>query len=170
MSGLIPVTQNQGKASTELITCRVGDQWLGLLVQQVREIVVKQSYTEVPLAPKTVSGLINLRGKVMTQIELRAAMGLPERGEDELYHVAIIETFDGEDFGMMVDEVGEVISMNASEYEPAPKTLPAIWRRVSNGVLKQDNRVLVLVDVERLIALTLPQQADKEVSETRTIH
>lgn len=167
MTQLVPVKQS---VVTELITCRVGDQWLGLPVEKVREIVIHQPYTVVPLAPSMVCSLINLRGKVMTQIELRSVMQYPPREKDGPYHVAIIETDSGEDFGVMVDEVGEVIAMDSLNYEATPKTLPEVWRRVSNGVLKQKNRVLVLVDVEKLIAQTLPQSLDDSPVEVPTIH
>jgi len=165
MSGLMPVKKTQ--QVSELLTCRVGQQWLGLQVKQVREVVSPQPRTEMPLAPDAVMGLINLRGRVITQLDVRKVIGLPAR-ESESFRVAIVETLSGEAFGLVMDEVGAVIEMDLNMYEKTPKTLDRIWQDVSEGVLKQDDRVLVLVDVERFIAMTIPQLND--LDEGRVLH
>jgi len=152
---------------SELLTCRVGGQWLGLQVCHVREVVTPQPSTDMPLAPDAVMGLINLRGRVITQLDVRKVVGLPVR-ETENYRVAIVETMTGEDFGLVIDEVGEVIDLEPDKYEKTPKTLDRVWRDVSEGVLKQDDRVVVLVNVERFIAMTIPQTDDMD--EGRVLH
>ncbi|MDQ6996899.1 MAG: chemotaxis protein CheW [Mariprofundus sp.] len=163
--GLVQVKKPQ--RSTELLTCRVGKQWLGLQVRQVREVVTPQPATQMPLAPDAVMGLINLRGRVITQLDVRKVIGLPERDVDD-FRVAIVETMSGEDFGLVIDEVGEVIDLDAAMYEKTPKTLDRVWQDVSEGVLKQEERVLVLVNVERFIAMTIPQTDD--LDEDRVLH
>ncbi len=162
---LRPVSAPQ--RSSELLTCRVGEQWLGLQVRQVREVVTPQPSTDMPLAPDAVMGLINLRGRVITQLDVRKVVGLPAR-ETEHYRVAIVETMSGEDFGLVMDEVGEVIDLDPDMYEKTPKTLDRIWQDVSEGVLKQEERVVVLVNVERFIAMTIPQIED--IDEGRVLH
>ena len=162
---LRPVRKNQ--QSTELLTCRVGEQWLGLQVRQVREVVTPQGCTEMPLSADAVMGLINLRGRVITQLDVRKVIGLPDRDGDD-YRVAIVETLSGEDFGLVMDEVGEVIDLDPSLYEKTPKTLDRIWQEVSEGVLKQEDRVVVLVDVECFIAMTIPQAGD--MGDGRVLH
>ncbi len=152
---------------SELLTCRVGKQWLGLQVKQVREVVTPQPSTEMPLAPDAVMGLINLRGRVITQLDVRQVIGLKDRESDD-YRVAIVETMSGEDFGLVMDEVGEVINLDPNMYEKTPKTLDRIWQDVSEGVLKQEERVVVLVNVERFIAMTIPQLED--LDEGRVLH
>ena len=152
---------------SELLTCRVGDQWLGMQVRHVREVVTPQPSTEMPMAPDAVMGLINLRGRVITQLDVRKVIGLQDRETDH-YRVAIVETLSGEDFGLVIDEVGEVIDLDPDMYEKTPKTLDRVWRDVSEGVLKQEERVVVLVNVERFIALTIPQTDDMD--EGRVLH
>lgn len=156
-----------GVRSTELLTCRVGEQWIGLQVAQVREVVTPQPCTDMPLSSDAVMGLINLRGRVITQLDVRKVIGLPER-EESKFRVAIVETLSGEDFGMAIDEVGEVIELDPERYEKTPKTLDMIWQQVSEGVLKQDERVVVLVNVERFIAMTVPRS--EQDSEGQTVH
>ncbi len=153
---LVPTQHKVSQHTTELLTCRVGEQWIGFRVQQVREVVKQQLRTHMPKAPDAVAGLINLRGRVITELEVRQVVGLPRRDEGVPFHVAIVETISGEDFGLIVDDVGEVITMNEDAFEATPQSLAAIWRQVSDGVLKQDDRVLVLVNVDRFIGLTIP--------------
>jgi len=133
----------------------------------VREVVTPQPSTEMPLAPEAVMGLINLRGRVITQLDVRQVIGLPVR-EQESFRVAIVETLSGEDFGLVMDEVGEVIDLDLDMYEKTPKTLDRVWRDVSEGVLKQEGRVVVLINVERFIAMTIPQFED--LDEGRVLH
>ncbi|MDX8396814.1 MAG: chemotaxis protein CheW [Mariprofundaceae bacterium] len=168
MSGLVPLKDGK-KAQTELLTCRVGDQWIGFQVQQVREVVTGQERTVMPLSPDAVMGLVNLRGRVMTELDVRKVIGLPDREEGEECHVAIIETASGEDFGLAVDDVGEVMLMNDESYEPTPRSLDPVWRQVSEGVLKLNDEVMVLVNVDRFIALTIPA-AQEGVPEGDKIH
>jgi len=152
----------QAKASksssepTELLTCLVGEQWIGIRVQNVREVVTKQLRTEMPLSPECVMGLINLRGKVITEIEVRTVVGLPTRPEGMPLHVAIVETGNGEDFGLIVDDVGEVVELDLDNFESTPRSLGAVWVQVSEGVMKQQSRVIVVVNVDRFISLTIP--------------
>ncbi len=151
---LIPVDNSQ--TGMELLTCRVGEQWLGVQVRHVREVVTPHAYTKMPLSAAAVMGLINLRGKVITQLDVRQVVGLPKRESENEYRVAIVETTSGEDFGLVVDEVSEVIELDANCFEKTPKTLNHVWQEVSEGVLKQGDRVLVLINVDHFIALTVP--------------
>jgi purine-binding chemotaxis protein CheW len=153
----------------ELLTCRIADQWIGFRVQQVREVVKEQKRTTMPMAPYAVAGLINLRGRVITELEVRRVVGEPDRGEEEPFHVAIIETMSGEDFGLIVDDVGEVIVLDEDLFEATPSSLNEVWRQVSDGVLKQEDRVLLLVNVDRFVALTIPNASAPNTKEV-TVH
>jgi len=153
----------------ELLTCRVANQWIGFRVQQVREVVKPQKRTVMPMAPHAVAGLINLRGRVITELEVRRVIGEADRGEDQPFHVAIIETMSGEDFGLIVDDVGEVIVLDEDLFEATPSSLNEVWRQVSDGVLKQDDRVLLLVNVDRFVALTIPNASAPNTKEI-TVH
>ncbi|MDX8384305.1 MAG: chemotaxis protein CheW [Ghiorsea sp.] len=159
----------QKEPNSELLTCCVGEQWIGFRVQQVREVVSRQRRTEMPMAPDAVAGLINLRGKVITELDVRRVVGLAKRDAGVPFHVAIVETSSGEDFGLIVDDVGEVVEMNEDAFESTPHSLDPVWRQVSDGVLKQDDRVLVMVNVDRFIALTIPNTARSSNNEA-TLH
>jgi len=156
MSNVIQTETSEVREPTELLTCLVGDQWIGLKVQNVREVVTKQLRTDMPLAPDCVMGLINLRGKVITEIEVRTVVGLPHRDEDMPLHVAIVETGNGEDFGLIVDNVGAVVELDFDNFEATPRSLSPAWLQVSEGVMKQEDRVIVVVNVDRFISMTIP--------------
>ncbi len=172
MSNIVPASSNRAtkaQAPIELLTCRIADQWIGFRVQQVSEVVKPQKRTMMPMAPQAVAGLINLRGKVITELEVRRVIGLPERAPDEPFHVAIVETMSGEDFGLIVDDVGEVMVLDEDMFEATPSTLHEVWRQVSDGVLKQEGRVLLLVNVDRFVSLTIPNASAPHTAEI-TVH
>lgn len=151
----------------ELLTCQLHGQNLGIPVRHVREVVTPTRCTPIPMAHDVISGLINLRGHVITQLDMRGALGLPAREQDKDFRVVIIESDEGEDFGLMVDEVGEVMPPDERIQEEMPHSLPECWRNVGSGVLKLEKHLLVVLDVERFIAHTLDMteaQTDAEIA------
>lgn len=139
----------------ELLTCSLHGQSLGIPVRHVREVITPVRYTPIPLAHDIVVGLINLRGHVITQLDMRKALGLPPCKENEPFRIVIIETESNEAFGLVVDHVGEVMRSEAGIREELPKSLVPCWRQVGDGVLKLEDRLLVILDVERFILHTL---------------
>lgn len=139
----------------DLLTCRLADHSLGIPVRHVREVVNPLHTTPVPLAHEVVAGLINLRGHVITQLDMRKALELPRREKGQPFHVLIIETDSREDFGLIVDGVGEVMRPEAKSMEELPSSLSPCWRRVGDGVLKLKDRLLIILNVERFVQYTL---------------
>jgi len=142
-------------SAQELLTCTLHGQSLGLPVRYVQEVVTPLRCTAIPLAHDVVSGLINLRGNVITELDMRKALGLPARDEHESFRVVIIETDDGEVFGLIVDKVGEVMKPETNTLENTPKSLPRCWQDVGSGVLKLKEHLLVVLDIERFVQCTL---------------
>jgi len=133
----------------------VDDQWLALSVEALSEVVTPQVNTVIPLAPATVNGLINLRGKILTELDMRKILELPERENALIYRTIILEGDEGEEFGLTVDSVGEVIDMNVEAFERTPDSLAECWKSVCHGVLKQKKGILIMIDVEKLIAKSM---------------
>lgn len=149
----------------ELLTCRLHGQNLGIPVRHVREVITPTRCTSIPLAHEVIAGLINLRGHVITQLDMRSALGLPAREEEKSFRIVIIETDSGEDFGLTVDEVGEVMRPETSIQEEMPHSLPACWRAIGSGVLKLDKHLLVVLDVEHFITHTLEMADERAQAE-----
>ena len=150
---------NRVSKQSRLLTFCVDKQWLCLSVDQLSEVVTPQRRTQMPLAPSSVNGLINLRGKILTELDMRTTLSLkPRDPEDRNFRTIILETEEeGDNYGLTVDSVGEVIDMDSDAFEKTPDSLSEHWRRISYGVLKQDKRIVVLVDVEKVLALSLSE-------------
>lgn len=142
---------------SKLLTSRVGKQWLALPVEQLSEVVAPQQRTRMPLAPEAVNGLINLRGRILTELDMRKILRLPPLEGEQGYRTIIVETDSGNMFGLTVDAVGEVVAMEPESFEHTPDSLDDCWKQVCRGVLKQKDRVLVLIDVEKVLAMSMPE-------------
>jgi purine-binding chemotaxis protein CheW len=137
-----------------LVTMFVGEQMFGIPVMQVQDILGPQRITRVPLAPPEVMGSLNLRGRIVTAIDLRTRLAMPRKSSDVPGMNVVVE-FKGELFSLLVDRVGEVITLQVADFEKNPPTLDAHWREVSNGVYRLKDNLLVVLDVTRLLALDL---------------
>ena len=137
--------------TTDYVTVFVGETMFGLTIDRVHDVFVPAGITPVPLAPKEIVGLLNLRGRVVTALCLRRRLSLPER-EAGAAQMAIGLEQAGETFALIVDGVGEVLKLGAETHEPVPINLDPRWRDISHGVHRLDGRLLVILDVDALLA------------------
>jgi len=126
-------------------TFYIGRQYFGLDVLKVQEVVRHQPLTPVPLAPPTVRGLINLRGQIVTAIDAHRRLELPRAGEHEEAVNVVVQGEDGA-YSLQVDEIGDVL-----EFEPPPVTLPLKRLDLIQGVYKLSDRLLVILDPQRIV-------------------
>jgi purine-binding chemotaxis protein CheW len=138
----------------KLCTFALADLVFGVEVVHVQEVLRFQPMTRVPLATSTVRGLINLRGQIVTAVDVRARLGMPTLSDAQEPMNVVLRTKDGV-VSLLVDQIGDVIEADKADFERAPETLPAVLRNVVLGVYKLERKLLLLVDVERL--LTLPE-------------
>jgi purine-binding chemotaxis protein CheW len=137
----------------QLCTFHVVDGYFGIPVEQVQEVVRPQPITPVPLAPRVVRGLINLRGQILTAIDLRFRLGLGEpRDTGNLMNV-VVRT-DDSPVSFLVDEIGEVLNVDEATFEPPPETLQGSMRELIDGAYKLEGRLLLGLSTERTINLT----------------
>ncbi len=127
----------------------------GIDVVRVQEVIRSQLMTHVPLAPPDVRGLINLRGQIVTALDMRRRVGLPDRGSDAPPMNVVVRTADGA-ASLLVDEVGDVIEVTETSCEPAPNNVPAGLRAVLKGVFKLDKHLLIELDTDKLVVGPLP--------------
>lgn len=142
-------------ASNDYVTIRLCGQLLGVPVLLVQDVLKPQRITRVPLSPPWVAGVLNLRGRIVTAIDLRARLGLKPRGEGERAGMSVVVDYRGEPYSLLIDNVGEVLTLDDSLFEKNPVTLDTRWREVSNGVFRLDNELLVVLDVNRLLEQNL---------------
>lgn len=136
-------------------TFHLGDGYFGIDVLKVQEVIRYQAMTRVPLAPPVVRGLINLRGQIVTALDLRRRLGLPDRPDDRLPVNVVVQTDDGA-VSLLVDEIGDVLDVPEAAFEPPPETLRGVARDLTCGVYKLDGRLLVILDADRTVDLTRP--------------
>jgi purine-binding chemotaxis protein CheW len=124
--------------------------FFGLDVRKVQEIIRYQEMTRVPLAPAVVRGLINLRGQIVTAIDLRRRLELKERPDGQLPVNVVVQTDDGA-VSLLVDEIGDVLEVSEDLFERPPETLRGIARELIRGAYKMKDRLLLLLDAEKTI-------------------
>ena len=127
--------------------------YFGVEVLKVQELIRYQEMTRVPLMPPVVAGLINLRGQIVTAIDLRRRLGLSERRADHLPMNVVVRT-DEAAVSLLVDEIGDVIEVHEEQFEPAPKTLKGQASDLVLGVYKLKGPLLLVLDVERTVAIS----------------
>lgn len=135
---------------------------LGIEVMRVQEVILSQSMTPMPLAGDIVRGLINLRGQIVTAIDLRRRLGMPERNDDNPDYVPmhVVVRHGDTAFSLLVDEIGDVVTVESDAFEPAPETLVGQARELTMGVFKLERGLLIALDSERattIIDQLLPQ-------------
>lgn len=126
--------------------------FLGVEVLKVQEVIRYQEMTRVPLAPTMIQGLINLRGQIVTAIDLRRRLELPARPEGQLPMNVVVRTEDGA-VSLLVDEIGDVVEIQDESYERPPETLKGVARELVTGVYKLKNQLLLILDTERTVSL-----------------
>lgn len=137
----------------EFVTLRLGGQLLGIPVLQVHDVLKAQNMTSVPIAPSWIAGLINLRGRIVTCVDLRARLGLPpSTDEDGCTGMSVVVEQHGEPYSLLIDQVGDVLNLSIDKYERNPITLESIWADISAGVYRLDKELLVILDIERLLS------------------
>lgn len=135
----------------DYVTVTIAGQVFGIPVLEVRDVLRPQALTRVPLSPPEVAGVLNLRGRIVTAIDVRCRLNLPPREGDERGMNVVVD-FHGEPYALVFDGVGEVLSLPAESFERTPPTLNPLWRDVSGGIYRLDGRLLVVLEVERLLA------------------
>jgi len=127
--------------------------FFGVEVLKVQEVIRYQGMTPVPLAPAMIQGLINLRGQIVTAIDLRRRLELAPRGTDELPMNVVVRSDDGA-VSLLVDEIGDVVEIQDDIYERPPETLQGVARELVQGVYKLKERLLLILDTEKTVTLT----------------
>ena len=134
----------------DFVAMTVNGQLFGVSVMSVRDVLGPQRITRIPLAPAEVMGVLNLRGRIVTAIDVRRRLGIPDREEGASYMSVVID-HGGELYSLIVDAVGEVLSLAAETYENNPATLDPPLKTLSKGIYRLDVTLLVVLDVAQLL-------------------
>ena len=136
--------------SRQFCTFRLDGHFLGVEVERVKEVIRFQEMTPVPLAGAAVSGLINLRGQIVTALDLRRCLGLPARAEGRAPMNVVVRS-GGRAVSLLVDEIGDVLDVPADAFEQAPTTLDRVDRSLFTGVYKLEGKLLLVLDTDKAV-------------------
>jgi purine-binding chemotaxis protein CheW len=143
---------NENADLTEYVTFTLDGQIFGLPIGRVQEVFRPARITRVPLAAAQIAGVLNLRGRIVTAIDMRSRLDLPPRGRAETAMAIGIES-GSESFGLLVDALGEVLKLSDAEREANPVNLDRKLARISAGVFRLDGQLLVVLDIDRVLDL-----------------
>ena len=137
-------------AMVEYVTAMIGGQLFGLPISRVQDVFMPERITRVPLSTPEIAGVLNLRGRIVTAIDMRRRLGLPPRTDDKPSMAVGIE-LKGESYGLLIDSVGEVMKLGDDTRESNPVNLDARLARVSGGVHRLDGQLMVILDVDYVL-------------------
>jgi purine-binding chemotaxis protein CheW len=143
---------DRSDGAREYVTAMLAGEMIGLPILQVQDVFVPQGVTRVPLAPPEIAGVINLRGRIVTLVDLRCRLGMSPRDGDAAMMAIGVES-GGESFGLLIDAIGEVLQLSDAEREPNPLHLDPRLARVSNGIHRLDGRLLMVIEVDRVLEI-----------------
>ncbi len=138
------------QSSFEYVTVHIGGQLFGVEVDEIREVFSPQDITKVPRAPGEIAGLLNLRGRIVTAVDARSRLNLAPREAGQPVMALGLEQ-GSELFGVLVDEVGEVMRLKADTLEASPAHLDPHWRALLKGVHRLEKNLLAVLDIRALI-------------------
>lgn len=136
----------------QYVSFLVDGQLLGIPVNAVQEVLNPQAIAPVPKARREISGLLNLRGQIVTAVNLRRRLDLPDLDEP-LKSMNVVVMHQGESYSLLVDEVGDVINVSGDALQPPPHTLDAHWKSVTAGVFRLEKRLFVILNTTALLNL-----------------
>jgi purine-binding chemotaxis protein CheW len=160
MKDLKMTTANQGgeSAITEYVTTMIGGQLFGLPISRVQDVFMPERLTRVPLASRDVAGVLNLRGRIVTAIDMRARLGLPKE-ETDRPPMAVGVELRGESYGLLIDSIGEVLKLPDEGREVNPVNLDPRMATMSAGVHRLDGQLMVVLDVDRVLEIVADKLA-----------
>ena len=142
----------------EYVTAVIGGQLFGLPISRVQDVFMPERTTRVPLASREIAGVLNLRGRIVTVVDMRARLGLP-RPEDGKVPMAVGVDLRGESYGLQIDQIGEVLRLPEDSKEENPVNLDPRMAKLAGGVHRLDGQLMVVLDVDRVLELAPEMKA-----------
>jgi len=151
-------TQSSEGLVAEYVTAVIGGQLFGLPISRVQDVFMPDRLTRVPLSSNEIAGVLNLRGRIVTVVDMRARLGL-SKSSDNRPPMAVGVDLRGESYGLLIDEIGEVLRLSDDSREENPVNLDPRMAKLAGGVHRLDGRLMVVLDVERVLELASDAKA-----------
>jgi len=152
-------SSSRDSGGKQLVTIRLGNQMIGLPIEKVHDVFFPSNFTPVPLSVEQIAGVLNLRGRIVTIIDLSIIMGLTAVNEEIGERPAVGVICANESYGLLTDTLGEVVTLGDDLFEPNPVNLDPSWAQLSLGTYRLENELLVVLDIDALIETLLKKEA-----------
>jgi purine-binding chemotaxis protein CheW len=150
--------ENHSGDFIEYVTIQIAEQLFGLPISRVQDVFMPDRMARVPLSAPEIAGVLNLRGRIVTAIDMRCRLGVP-KNENGKPAMAVGIEYRGESYGLLIDSVGEVLKLADATREPNPVNLDPAFARVAAGVHRLDGQLLVILDVDRILDMSSEARA-----------
>lgn len=147
----VPLASLHNASQAQFVTVRIAGQLFGLPIWAVHDVFVPDRITPVPLSSPEIEGVLNLRGRIVTAVNMRQRLGFPQR-EPATRMIAVGVDYQGETCGLLVDEVGEVLTVDTTRLVARPPNLDARWNAMTEGVFSLDSELMAVLDVGVVLA------------------
>ncbi len=141
---------------SDFVIVSVMGQLFGIPVLEVRDVLGPQQVANIPLAPPEVAGSLNLRGRIVTAIDVRRRLGLPERAPGQ-HGMSVVVDYQGELYSLIIDSASEVMSLPIESYEENPATLDPRWKEIAGGIYSLADQLLIVLNIGNVLTLSPPQ-------------
>lgn len=146
------MTQTSSTAITDYLTMTINNQMFGIPVLQVQDVLREQKVTRIPLSPPEIEGALNLRGRIVTAVNMRRKLRLDEAGAKSITkRMSVVVEKNQELYSLIIDHVGDVLPLDPEKFESVPATLDPLWLGIATGIYRLDDSLLVLIDVSSLL-------------------
>ena len=154
-------SQPAEEPDSKVLIVNIGDHYFGALIDNIEDVIPRSPTTPVPLAPANIVGLLNLRGHIVTEIDVARTLDIEaEVSMDKAQGYSIVVNKDAEMYSLVFDGVGDVVDIPAQKIEKLPDTIHKSWCRVSRGVYRYGEKLIVLLDFDLLIDHLSPQEKE----------
>src|SRR5207248_7152140 len=136
----------------EYVTAMIGGQLFGLPISRVQDVFMPERLTRVPLSPREIAGVLNLRGRIVTVVDMRARLGLA-KNEEGKPPMAVGVDLRGESYGLLIDQIGEVLRLPGNGREDNPVNLDPRLAKLAGGVHRLEGELMVILDVDRVLEI-----------------
>ena len=150
---------NETGTLREYVTAEIGGELIGMPILRVQDVFIPEGPTRVPLAPPEIAGVLNLRGRIITLVDMRRRLGLTGGGDKAALAIGV--ELRGESYGLLIDAIGEVLKLDEDAQEANPVNLDPRLARVSTGIHRLNDRLLMVLDVDRVLDIAAQSMATK---------
>ena len=143
--------QDTHKGHEQLLTFVIGEQWFGLPIRSIKDVMYTPTLTPVPLSPREVAGLLNLRGHIVTAIQTNKFFGIDSHTEEKNNMCIVLQDHDEALYSFIVDKVHDIEDLPETEFEKLPYNLASHWQTFATGIYKVETKLIIVLNKAKIL-------------------